>query len=111
MNSLISPVLRPDLFVGNRRAPKSILLAGPSGTGKTFVTKAAANEAGILMITASAGQIMNKFVGESEKQLQALFKEASKQKCILFLDEIDSILTKRSDKDSEVGRRLKTEFL
>jgi spastin len=54
-NSLISPQLRPDLFTGNRKAPKSILLAGPSGTGKTYVTRAVANECGLPLITASAG--------------------------------------------------------
>ena len=47
--------MRPDLFVGNRKAPKSILLAGPSGTGKTFVTRAVANECKLLLVTASAG--------------------------------------------------------
>eukprot|EP00703_Trepomonas_sp_PC1_P001032 JAP95574.1 Topoisomerase II [Trepomonas sp. PC1] len=110
-NSIIYPQLRPDLFTGNRKAPKSILLAGPSGTGKTYVTKAVANECKLPLITASAGQIMNKFVGESEKQLQQLFSFANLQKCILFLDEVDSFLTKRSENEAEHSRRLKTEFL
>lgn len=73
-DALINPALRPDLFTGNRRPPRAILLFGPAGTGKTFVARAAANEAGLPLVTASAATLMDKFVGESEKRLRALFK-------------------------------------
>lgn len=54
---------------------------------------------------------MDKFVGESEKRLRALFKYCAQFRCILFFDEIDALLTKRGADDSEAARRLKTEFL
>ncbi|CAL6036644.1 Vacuolar_protein sorting 4b [Hexamita inflata] len=110
MNSLISPQLRPDLFTGNRKPPQSILLFGPSGTGKTMVTKAAANEAKLSLVNIAPSAVMSKFVGESEQQLKAIFQYCQQFKCIAFFDEIDSMLCKRGE-DSESARRVKTEFL
>lgn len=55
---------------------------------------------------------MSKYVGESEKQVKNLFKQARKQKsAIIFIDEIDSLVSARSDNENESSKRVKTEFL
>lgn len=63
--AVIIPQKRPDLFQGIRSPPSGILLYGPPGNGKTFITKALAKQSGCTFFGISAGTIVNKFVGES----------------------------------------------
>lgn len=107
--AVIIPQKRPDLFEGIRAPPKGILLYGPPGNGKTFITKALAKESGCTFYGVSAGSIVNKFVGESEKTLKKIFNSAKNTApSIIFIDEIDSMLTARTESDSDNARRLKT---
>lgn len=111
-NSLILPKLNPSLFTGNRKPPSSILLLGAAGNGKTILVKAAAQEARTPLICLSASSIMSKYVGDSENNLKTYFNVAAALgSAILFIDEIDSLLTMRGGSDSESSRRVKTEFL
>ena len=78
-------------------APKGILLDGPPGTGKTSIAKVIANTARLSFFALKADEIVSKWVGESEKNLSALFKAAQKHApAVIFIDEIDSIGKMRS---------------
>jgi SpoVK/Ycf46/Vps4 family AAA+-type ATPase len=111
--AVVLPNLRPDLYRGLRAPPRGVLLFGPPGTGKTFLAKAVATESNAKsFFAASAASLTSKYVGESEKMVRALFRIArERQPSVIFLDEVDSLLSARGDGDQESSRRMKTEFL
>ena len=77
--------------------PKGILLTGASGTGKTLLARALAGELGLTLITVDQPSLLSKWVGESEKGLREVFKRAKQASpCILFFDEIESLVPARS---------------
>lgn len=109
---VIWPLLRPDIFTGLRAPPRGILLFGPPGTGKTLIGKCIATESNSTFFCISASSLASKWVGESEQLVRALFTVAHlNQPAVIFIDEIDSLLSQRSDKDQDFTRKLKTEFL
>ena len=87
------PLNKPELFEKMGIRPiKGILLFGPPGTGKTLLAKAVATESEANFIAISGGEVLSKWVGESEKALRELFRKARQAApCILFIDELDAL--------------------
>ncbi|WP_262177980.1 CDC48 family AAA ATPase [Haloarcula laminariae] len=95
-------------------AAKGVLLYGPPGTGKTLLAKAVANEAQSNFISVKGPELLNKFVGESEKGVREVFAKARENApTVVFFDEIDSIAGERGggQTDSGVGERVVSQLL
>ncbi|PSN33696.1 Spastin [Blattella germanica] len=90
---VILPSLRPELFTGLRTPSRGLLLFGPPGNGKTLLARAVATECSATFFSISAASLTSKFPS------------------IIFIDEVDSLLSERREGEHEASRRLKTEFL
>jgi transitional endoplasmic reticulum ATPase len=109
------PLEYPEVFDQlDMQAAKGVLMYGPPGTGKTLLAKAVANESESNFISIKGPELLNKFVGESEKGVREVFSKARENApTIVFFDEIDSIATERGKNsgDSGVGERVVSQLL
>lgn len=94
---MINPVKYPEKYkMYAKKTGGGVLLYGPPGTGKTMIAKAIANEVGAKFYAVKGSDIVSKWVGDSEKNINNLFEEANKQdRAIIFIDEMDSLIGKR----------------
>ncbi|KAJ3133432.1 hypothetical protein HDU90_005751 [Geranomyces variabilis] len=110
--TVVLPMLRPDIFSGLRSPAKGVLLYGPPGTGKTLIGKAIASQCNAKFFSITASSLTSKWIGDGEKLVRCLFAVARVfQPSCIFIDEIDSLLGKRKDGEHDATRRMKTEFL
>ena len=75
----------------------SVLLSGPSGTGKTMAAEVVANELGVELYQIDLAAVVSKYIGETEKNLDRIFNAAESANAILFFDEADALFGKRSE--------------
>ena len=94
---MINPIKYPDKYkMYGKKTGGGVLLYGPPGTGKTMIAKTIANEVGAKFYAVKGSDIVSKWVGDSEKNINSLFEEANKQdRAIIFIDEMDSLIGKR----------------
>jgi SpoVK/Ycf46/Vps4 family AAA+-type ATPase len=93
-------------------APKGVLLYGPPGCGKTMLARALARESGACFINLHISTLTEKWYGDSNKLVTAVFSLAKKlQPTIVFIDEIDAVLRSRSSTDHEASTMVKAEFM
>jgi transitional endoplasmic reticulum ATPase len=109
------PLEYPEVFEAmDMQSAKGVMLYGPPGTGKTLLAKAVANESESNFISVKGPELLNKFVGESEKGVREVFKKARENApTVVFFDEIDSIATERgrNTSDSGVSERVVSQLL
>lgn len=108
---MIDPIKYPDKYATyKKKTGGGVLLYGPPGTGKTMIAKAIANEVGAKFYAVKGSDIVSKWVGESEKNINSLFETARKDDlAIIFIDEMDSLFGQRGQ-DSHNDKRV-NEFL
>jgi transitional endoplasmic reticulum ATPase len=108
------PLKYPQVFEqAGTHPPKGILLYGKPGTGKTLLAKAVATESGVNFISIKGPQLVNRYVGESERGVRETFRKAKQAApVILFFDEIESLIPRRgSSGDGQVTERVISQFL
>jgi transitional endoplasmic reticulum ATPase len=108
------PLYHPEVYAkANTRPARGILLTGEPGTGKTMMAKAIAKEAEVNFIAVSGPELLSKYIGESERGVREVFKKARQAApCILFFDEIESLVPKRGQMmGDQVTERVVTQFL
>jgi ribosome biogenesis ATPase len=106
--AIVDPITRPERYraVGIS-APAGVLLWGPPGCGKTVLAKAVANESKANFISVKGPELLNKYVGESERAVRQVFTRArSSVPCVIFFDELDALVPRRDDVLSEASSRV-----
>lgn len=106
--AIVEPIKNPDIYAQvGITAPTGVLLWGPPGCGKTLLAKAVANESRANFISVKGPELLNKFVGESERAVRQVFVRArSSIPCVIFFDELDALVPRRDDTLSEASARV-----
>lgn len=110
---IIKPLLHKDLYAAyGKKIGGGILLYGPPGCGKTHIAKATAGEINANFINVGINDILDMWLGNSEKNLHEIFETARRNKpCVIFIDEIDALGANRNDINKTAGRTVINQFL
>ncbi len=110
---IIKPLLHKDLYKAyGKKIGGGILLYGPPGCGKTHIAKATAGEIDANFINIGINDILDMWLGNSEKNLHEIFETARRHKpCVIFIDEIDALGANRNDINKTAGRTVINQFL
>jgi len=110
---ILKPTLHPELYKAyGKKVGGGILLYGPPGCGKTFIARATAGEVKAKFITIGLSDILDMYIGNSEKNLHEIFELARENTpCVLFIDEIDALGASRADMKQSAGRHVINQFL
>lgn len=113
MRFLVSCLANPQKLDGiGAHIPSGILLYGPPGTGKTLLGRAVAGEAGVPFFYVSGSAFIEKYVGVGARRVRSLFAEAKKhQPCVVFVDELDAVGTRRSDSTNDERQQTLNQLL
>ena len=108
LTAIVEPIRHPEKYARvGITAPTGVLLWGPPGCGKTLLAKAVANESRANFISVKGPELLNKYVGESERAVRQVFVRArSSIPCVIFFDELDALVPKRDDTVSESSARV-----
>lgn len=110
---IIQPLLHPDLYKAyGKKIGGGILLYGPPGCGKTHMARATAGEIKATFISMGISDVLDMWVGKSERNMQRIFEVARRNKpCVLFIDEIDALGANRSHLKHSAGSHVINQFL
>jgi SpoVK/Ycf46/Vps4 family AAA+-type ATPase len=110
---ILQPARTPELFAAyGKKSGGGLLMYGPPGCGKTLLARATAGELQGRFLSVGIHDVLDMWLGSSERNLHALFEEARRNApCVLFFDEVDALASKRSDHVSTTGRTVVNQFL
>jgi AAA+ superfamily predicted ATPase len=110
---IILPLQQPELFRAyGKKVGGGILMYGPPGCGKTFLARATAGEVNASFLPIGISDVLDMWIGQSEKNLHAIFEQArSHRPCVLFFDEVDALGANRTDMLKSGGRQIINQFL
>ncbi len=110
---IILPLRQPELFKAyGKKIGGGILMYGPPGCGKTFLARATAGEVKAGFLAVGISDVLDMWIGQSEKNLHALFEQARAHRpCVLFFDEVDALGANRTDMLKSGGRQIINQFL
>ena len=110
---IIYPLTNPDMFKAyGKKIGGGILVYGPPGCGKTYLAKAAAGEINAGFMSVGISDVLDMWIGSSERNLHDVFEQARRNKpCVLFFDEVDALAASRSDMRGHSGRQVVNQFL
>jgi AAA+ superfamily predicted ATPase len=110
---IILPLEHPEMFQAYGKAVGGgILMYGPPGCGKTFLARATAGEVKAGFLAVGISDVLDMWIGSSEKNLHELFEQARRNKpCVLFFDEVDALGASRADMRHHGGRHMINQFL
>jgi AAA+ superfamily predicted ATPase len=110
---IIHPLTHPELYKAyGKTTGGGILMYGPPGCGKTHLARATAGEINASFISVGISDVLDMWIGSSERNLHAIFEQARRRRpCVLFFDEVDALAASRSDMRASAGRHMINQFL